>query len=208
MMTPYRLIGFDLGSVLIDIDFNKTMEYYSSVSGISPETLLSRIDMNIPEHFAFERGEIPPNRFREVFSSMAGYPFTEKSFLHGWNAMIRDLRPGMHELLKKLGSKGLLLSMVSNTNIVHEAYAKKKFSKTLTRFDSLIFSHRVGARKPEPEIYRAMLSSVGTPVEPQETLFLDDRQDNVEGAKALGMDAECVDSMEGILEALSRRGIL
>jgi len=58
----------------------------------------------------------------------------------------------------------------------------------LNHFDQVTFSYELGAIKPEPEIYRHAIHGLG--VEPAEALFLDDRPDNVAGARAAGIYAE------------------
>jgi putative hydrolase of the HAD superfamily len=52
-------------------------------------------------------------------------------------------------------------------------------------FDVIVFSADVGMQKPSPEIYRLTLARLQ--VEPQEALFLDDREKNVDGARSVGM---------------------
>ena len=68
----------------------------------------------------------------------------------------------------------------------------------LNHFDQVTFSYELGVIKPEPEIYRHAIHGLG--VEPAEALFLDDRPDNVEGARAAGIYAEIFTSWEEFLE--------
>lgn len=68
----------------------------------------------------------------------------------------------------------------------------------LDHFDQVTFSYRLGVIKPEPGIYRYALQGLG--VAPQEALFLDDRSDNVEGARAIGLNAEVFTTWEEFLE--------
>lgn len=68
----------------------------------------------------------------------------------------------------------------------------------LDHFDQVTFSYELGVIKPEPAIYRHALEGLG--VEPAEALFLDDRPENVEGARAAGIHAEVFTSWEEFLE--------
>jgi putative hydrolase of the HAD superfamily len=68
----------------------------------------------------------------------------------------------------------------------------------LGHFDQVTFSYDLGVIKPEAEIYRHAIQGLG--VEPKEALFLDDRPENVEGARAIGMHAELFTTWEEFLE--------
>ena len=79
---------------------------------------------------------------------------------------------------------------------------------TSTRFAevaSLTLSFEVGAVKPEPAIYLRCLESLG--VEPGEALFVDDRRENVEAARSLGMDAVLFEDEDSLAAELQRRGL-
>jgi putative hydrolase of the HAD superfamily len=70
---------------------------------------------------------------------------------------------------------------------------------------AVTLSFEIGAVKPEPEIYRACLDALG--VEPAEALFVDDRPRNVEGARALGIDAIVYEGADALVPELERRGL-
>lgn len=53
------------------------------------------------------------------------------------------------------------------------------------RFDAVVISCEVGLSKPDPRIYRLCLDRLGLPA--PETLFVDDRADNIEGAARVGL---------------------
>jgi len=64
----------------------------------------------------------------------------------------------------------------------------------LEHFDHVTFSYELGVVKPQPEIYRHAMDGLG--VEPAQALFLDDRQDNVDGARAVGLRGESYTTWE------------
>jgi putative hydrolase of the HAD superfamily len=79
---------------------------------------------------------------------------------------------------------GLLTAIVSNMgDSVHEHMVREL--RWLSRFDVLVWSYQLGIAKPDPAIYRYALEKLGT--QPAETLFIDDKAENVEAAVALGM---------------------
>ena len=80
--------------------------------------------------------------------------------------------------------RGLLTAIVSNMgDSVHEHMVREL--GWLSRFDVLVWSYQLGIAKPDPAIYRYALEKLGT--QPAETLFIDDKAENVDAAVALGM---------------------
>ncbi|KPK21345.1 MAG: hypothetical protein AMK69_21945 [Nitrospira bacterium SG8_3] len=69
-------------------------------------------------------------------------------------------------------------------------------------FDVIVFSSEVGMQKPDPEIYRLTLSRLK--VEPQETIFLDDRERNVDGALSVGMHGLLFTETHQAIEEIKR----
>ena len=70
----------------------------------------------------------------------------------------------------------------------------------LTLFDTVTFSYEVGLRKPDPKIFKLTLERLAVP--PSAAIFIDDRPDNVEGAKALGMQAILYEEFETFINDL------
>jgi putative hydrolase of the HAD superfamily len=82
--------------------------------------------------------------------------------------------------------RGLLTAILSNMGDDVLASVERKFD-WIHRFDVLVWSCQLGVVKPDPAIYRHMLNELA--VQPEETLFIDDRLPNIEAARALGMQA-------------------
>jgi len=96
-----------------------------------------------------------------------------------------------------LRSAGLRTSILSNLprTLGESLRAEKGF---LDHFDQVTFSYELRIIKPEPAIYHHAIQGLG--VEPAEALFLDDRPENVEGARAAGIHAELFTTWEEFLE--------
>lgn len=97
---------------------------------------------------------------------------------------------------RDLRRAGLRTSILSN---LPRTLGEKLRSEAgfLDHFDQVTFSYELGFIKPEAPIYRHALEGLG--VEPAEALFLDDRPENVEGARAVGIHAEVFNSWEDFL---------
>jgi putative hydrolase of the HAD superfamily len=92
--------------------------------------------------------------------------------------------PAMLDWQLAIKQRGLLTAIVSNMgDTVHERMVSEL--GWLSRFDVLVWSYQLGIAKPDPAIYRYALEKLGT--QPAETLFIDDKAENVEAAVALGM---------------------
>ncbi len=83
-----------------------------------------------------------------------------------------------------LKQSGLLTAIVSNAGDTVHQEMQREFD-WLTRFDVLVWSYQLKVVKPNPKIYRYVLEKLGT--RPEETVFIDDRQENIHAAIALGM---------------------
>ena len=96
------------------------------------------------------------------------------------------------ELLLKL-RQSYRLFLLSNTNAIHELSYNRLLNETqgienLDRiFEKVYYSHRLGLRKPNPEIFKYVLKDSN--LEPEESLYVDDTLEHVESAKALGIRA-------------------
>ena len=98
--------------------------------------------------------------------------------------MWTDLNPPMVEWAQRLKRAGIRTGILSNIGDAMEAGVRAKFP-WVEEFTHVTWSHQLKMRKPEPAIYTAAAEGLG--VEPGEVLFIDDREDNIAGAQAVGM---------------------
>jgi putative hydrolase of the HAD superfamily len=112
------------------------------------------------------------------------------------------LNPHTLEVLTSAHRDGIALSLLSNAP--HELADALDDHRALALFDHLLFSARIGAVKPDPAAFAAALDAMS--LEPAEVQFIDDRQDNVEGALACGLRGILFESAEQLTEALTLHG--
>lgn len=109
-------------------------------------------------------------------------------------------RPWIHRM-KEHGYRVYILS-----NYAHWTYEKTQEALSfLQDVDGALFSYEVKQIKPEPEIYQTLLKRFGLKAE--ECVFLDDRQENIDGAKAQGLEGICFTGYEDAKEGLRVLGI-
>ncbi len=103
-----------------------------------------------------------------------------------------DLEPmaSTEALIKVLHSRGYGLYILSNAPVEFSSKAGKNYPIT-AMFDGAVYSAEIRMDKPHAPIYRYLLETYG--LEPDECLFIDDKPENVEGARACGMHAEVYD---------------
>lgn len=102
--------------------------------------------------------------------------------VEGWT----HLEPASLELLEALHEAGAALALLSNASATFGRWVREQEWAGLFRVK--LFSGDLGCLKPDAKIYRILLGELGA--EPADCLFFDDRQSNVDGARAVGMKAE------------------
>jgi putative hydrolase of the HAD superfamily len=106
-------------------------------------------------------------------------------------------------LAREIKARGIRIAILSNMPRDLLAYVRREFD-WLDEFEAKVWSCELGTVKPDPTIYRVCLDALGC--QPQRALFFDDRLNNVEAARELGMEAHIFESAEQA-RAIVRAGI-
>ena len=183
-------IIFDLGGVILNIDYRLTAKAFKEIGVINFDEIYSQAKQG-QVFDKLETGELTPDEFREYMKEIV--PSLQLSDIDkAWNAMLLDLPVQRIDLLKKLKNKYRLF-LLSNTNEIHikcfrkiieSSYGKNIFDAI---FEHQYYSSDIGMRKPNPECFQYVLEKNG--IEPSETLFIDDSIQHVEGARKLKINA-------------------
>ncbi len=196
-----KAVIFDLGNVLVNYDIKKAAKRFSAESGLSTREIWKRFFLSRFEQ-AYTRGEISTREFHKIACKTLGVSLPLAVFSHYWNDIFFE-NPGMEKLLVRV-KKHYPLYLISNTNALHFNYIKKRF-KLLRHFRRKFPSHKVGARKPDPRIYRRVLKQIH--LRPEETVFIDDMKSFIEGARRTGMHAIVFRGLKRLIRDLRRLGI-
>ncbi|MCB1080218.1 MAG: HAD family phosphatase [Chlamydiia bacterium] len=121
-------------------------------------------------------------------------------------AMRETLNPNeeMFRLVQELKERGVRVAMLSNIDERHAQHVRNL--GLYEPFDPCLLSFEIGVQKPSQEAYQILLSILQLPGE--EVLFIDDKRENVEAAKSVGIDGILFDSFEQLLSELEERGFL
>lgn len=194
------VILFDLGGVLVELTGVPTMMSWST---LSEEEVWQRW-LSSPSVRAFESGRTTPEAFATAVVDELALDATPDAFLDAFTHWPRGPFAGTGDLLVTLGER-YHLACLSNTNDVHWQRFHRE-SDFLDHLHTHFVSHQIGLMKPDREIYEHTIEQLGCP--PDNILFLDDNQVNVDGAIACGMNAELTLGLDGVTDQLTRYGLL
>lgn len=184
-----RNIIFDLGGVLLNLDFNRTFRAFEDL-GVPDFGRFFQQSFSNPLFAGLETGACSPEDFYHAFRLETGLTATNEKIAAAWNAMLLDFRMGSMAYLETLKGNYRVF-LLSNTNQIHlEAFREIHFRQFGhhgfdDHFEKAWYSHELGLRKPHPECYNAVMERHG--LLPGETLFVDDTLVNIEGAAKSGL---------------------
>ena len=190
---------FDLGRVVLDINFDSVMANWAGHAGCAPADLARRfvVDDSFKHH---ETGRIDDAAFFAGLRQSLGIGLTDAQFLEGWNEIFAGEMPGIAPLLAGAAQR-LPLYAFSNTNPAHVAHFSLAYAGVLSHFREIFLSSSIGLRKPDAEAYDHVIKAIGVPA--SRILFFDDSAANIEGARARGLCAIHVTSMDDVARALT-----
>ena len=186
-----KAIIFDLGGVIVNLETERTLHEFLRLG-------IEKVDFgthpgNQPDFFSlYETGKISDTDFIQGLSKYMHAHVSVHEIKNAWNCMILDLPRTQLEILEKLkGSYRLFL--LSNTNNLHIRYFLDDFERQYPElkfesfFEKVYYSHEIGKRKPDVEVYEYILDDNG--LQANECLFIDDNLVNVEAARQAGIHA-------------------
>lgn len=189
-MQNIKNIIFDYGNVIFTIDFKRTQDAFNALGITNVQSFYAHKTQH-PIFNQFEKGEITAAEFRNGIREISEHPnLTDEQIDHTWNSLLIGIPKGNHELLLQLKQKYRTF-LLSNINEIHlnyiESYLKKEFNLDGNEvfFEKIYYSHIVGKRKPNPDIFEQVLTENN--LDPQETLFIDDSPQHLETATNLGI---------------------
>jgi putative hydrolase of the HAD superfamily len=194
---------FDLGGVILDLSVDHTLDSFAQLSNLSREKVQD-LYVKTPGFLEYEKGFLDDRGFRDFVRATFSISAVDDAIDDSWNAMLRGIPAIKLDLLKKLQGE-FQVFLLSNTNGIHLQHINEvilpKVSEQTTLdgyFHKAYYSHRMGKRKPDAEIFEQVLEE--NHLVPEQTLFLDDYAVNIEGAKSLGIKTIHVTSPHLILD--------
>ena len=193
----------DYGEVLCLRPEQQQLLRMADLFGISPDEFGTLYEKN---RRAYDRGDLTPERYWFGFADEPGISLSANqiSRLRAWDVeMWSDLNPAMVKWLESVHLGGFKTALLSNMHADMVAKVRREID-WIKHIDFAVFSHEVKLAKPEAKIYEYCLEGLETL--PQETLFIDDREVNVEAAEALGIRAVRFESVAQLRSELLKIG--
>jgi putative hydrolase of the HAD superfamily len=192
-------ILFDLGGVLLEIDYNRTVRAFQRL-GLSDANQQFTKERQSKLFQTYEKGGITDEAFLESLSAfMPGAKPAD--ITKAWCALLGEMPIARMELLERL-TQHYKLFVLSNTNHLHQLQFEKTIDQTVgwkrfaVVFDHIGYSHELHVRKPDAGAFEKMLKLNG--LKPEETFFVDDTKEHVLSARSLGIEAHHLEAGENI----------
>ena len=197
-----RAIIFDIGRVLIRVDVARAMTDLAAGLSLSPSELWAAIE-NDPRWPDWQEGHISARDWYLHVSKRIGSSFTFEQFREAWNRAL-DPEPLQSMKLFESLSKKYRLCLLSNTDPIHVAFMESSYE--FFRFFPLrVYSCSIGARKPNPLIYREALKACK--VQASQAVYIDDVLAYVVAARNLGMMGIHYASPQQLVAELAKAGV-
>jgi putative hydrolase of the HAD superfamily len=177
-----RSIISDLGKVLIDFDNSIFYRRMAERSPFDPEKIAEKVNVFSELGKAFDTGRLTPREFHEAVLRALDAELEYEEFFALYNDVF-SLKAPVVESLRRYKS-GRRLVLLSNTDVMRFGFIQRRFPEVML-FDEYVLSFEAGIAKPDPRIYRIALARAGASA--PEAVFIDDRIENIEAARRLGL---------------------
>ena len=208
----HKMLLFDLGGVIIDIDPSITENKFKEISNKS-DSKFKGLDYRNEKHsselitmfFNYEQGFLTDSEFRDGIRKIGGIDRNDKEIDEIWNLVILKINKSVLELIIKLKKKYSIM-VLSNTNNIHRVYfdllTEKIFKNNFSvLFDKVFYSYEMSCRKPDKIIYDKVVDSSG--FRANDIIFFDDMKENIMAAENNGMNTYHVKNKKEFKDYLS-----
>lgn len=196
-MEKVKYIISDLGGVVLEIDFNRFAKAVKKASLINND---SEFDYRLKRlsdavfYKLFYLGKISPTDFYANSCSYLRLYISYDDFIKYWNAIIIKPNKNYCAFLKKAEKAGYALILLSNLDIIHWEHSCKICKAVFKLFSRIFLSCDAGFEKPDPLFFASTLYRMR--IKSREAVFIDDRLENIQAAKNLGIPSILYDSRQ------------
>ena len=183
-------IVFDLGGVLVDLDFKAAINGLQKAGFANVKEQLQTLHQG-GIFQKFELGEMSADEFRTAIRENSTVELTDEEVDNLWTAMLLEIPREKLELILDLRGK-YMVYLLSNTNSIHWDYVcKNAFNyrgfRVKDYFEETFLSYEMHLAKPNKAIFEKVLQDAN--LLPEETLFIDDSEANCKAAEEVGIHA-------------------
>lgn len=185
-----KAIIFDIGGVLVGLDFNRCVESFHKIGFTKVDEMLDCCHQK--GYFdLLESGKMTEREFLDAVKADSAPGTTDEDVRWAFGSFLDPLAEDKIELVKRLYKEGYKLYLLSNNSPITMAKTAELFRDKGVEMDEVFsgtfISSAMGIQKPAPQIFERAAAEIGLPKE--EMIFFDDSMRNVEGARAVGIPA-------------------
>lgn len=195
---------FDLGGVLLNLDYQITINAFTELGLENVDHLFSQ-KKQFGFFDEFETGKINASEFRKELRALASETLTDSQIDAAWNAMLLDFPPNRFDFLKSISVKKRIF-LLSNTNEIHMSWFKRYVNQLFGEdvffdlFEVAYLSNEMSMRKPNVDIFDFVVNE--NKLNPERTLFIDDSPQHLDGAKLASLQTHWLQPNEEIVRLL------
>ncbi len=184
---PVEALLFDMGGIVIDVDFDRVFHSWESLSRLSFEEIRSRFSMDAA-YGQHERGEIDASQYFQHLRTLLELEGSDEEITAGWNEIyVREITETLNDILSIKDQ--FPCYAFTNTNPTHQTAWLATFPRVVAAFERVFVSSELGLRKPERAAFDAVAAAIG--VKASGILFFDDAVENVRGAGSRSAKRSC-----------------
>lgn len=195
-MEKIKNIIFDYGNVIFEIDFNRTQNALLQLGIANPAEFYGHRNQN-PIFDSFEMAGVSAEEFRaEIRKAAHNHDLTDQQIDEAWNSLLIGVSANNHDVLLAMKNKYRTF-LLSNNNEIHYEWIIKHIKEKYgiynydDFFEKAYFSQLMKLRKPNVNIFEQVIKE--NDLNPEETLFIDDSPQHIEGAKKAGLHTLLMD---------------
>lgn len=209
-MPKYDTLIFDIGNVIVDIDYIRPVAEFQKLTAVDFAEIAS-YNRDHKLFDTYEKGKLTEAAFHGELRRFLRPGVTDQEILDAWNSILIAYPEHKLQLLQQLKANYRVLAL-SNINETHvrelDRVARERLGVTAFSdfFHKAYYSHEMGLRKPEKEIYQEVLRAEN--LNPARTFFVDDLAENVASALQVGLDAYQLTERDHLKQLLQQAEIV
>ena len=209
MNNEIKFIFFDMGNVLLKFDHRRLTQQVAALAG-KPEAEIDQLLFHAPHDLEnrYEQGEFNSQEFHRRFVELTEVDVSQDELMVAV-ADIFWLNVPIMPILTQLQSVNFPMAVLSNTCAAHWEWVEQRFKIIREFFPQRVLSYEEQSMKPDGKIYEAAIRLAKQQVncETKNIFFVDDKPENVEAARAIGMQAELFVSAADLARQLDSRNV-
>ncbi len=202
-----KAIIFDLGGVVVDLDFSNFINKIISQSPLNKPQTSIMLEF-FRQSNIYHQGKMSNAEFYHLACDVLQVcSLDQAEFFTAFNSIISGFNPKITELIKNLRlTNQYKLIALSNINSSHWEYLLAKNWGFIEYFDEFVLSHEIHLVKPQPKIFEYVIQKAGC--DPKEIVFIDDGLKNIRSAQNFGIRVIKFTNFEDLIEEFKKLEIL